>query len=263
MSPCPAQRRIAGRLQRSRGREERATALEDRLSDQHRVLTELEVEGERARIVVAGVPEGTAVIDGRITNVAGRGLAGLTVDLSDRAGEPIAGIDPVVTDENGFYTLQIGTLDDSQARRRAAHLTVRAVDDRIVHRSARPVTPEVGRRLCRSVRLSRADLRRRPVRRPRRVPPPSTTPAPTSRTPTRGVSAALDALEARDDFAAIGASRAKLDARLAEAGVRTRRDLTRFVRQEAREVRDQLGLRNLPSARAFIGAINELLEGSE
>ena len=284
--------------QRSRGREQRAAAIEKRLVEQRRLVADLAAERHRARIVPVAVPAKSAVIDGRITDTAGRGLGRLTVRLVDRAGNPVDGVDPTMTDRNGYYALTLGPVDDG-VERPAARLMVQAPDGRALYSSKTALKPQAEGRLRHSVRLQRADLRR-PFGDPLRPEPlepvspvrPTDDPARPSDGPVRptddpvrpsddrlrptdpdpgdptgggqrpgnDVLRVLETLEQHDRFEQIGASRAKLEERLGVEQVGTMRDLVRFIQRDEPVIRDALRLRNLRSTRVFIELVKEIVE---
>ena len=274
----------------------RSRSLKVAVDDNFAQIEALSAELEISRIRVPAVDEGDALVHGRVRETGGRGLPGLTVCLVDRAHEALAAIDPATTDRSGYYSIAVRVgagRDTNLARSSRIFLAVFTAGGKLLHRGKQALELAKGARLQIEVTLDRGvvfepsegDLQKAkkerekpPVRQPpvRRTPPSPTASAPTrgmaepaaadpagsdpSSAAAGGVSVALDALEARDDFAAIGASRAKLEARLTEAEVGSERDLDRFIQQEERQVRDALRLPNLVGARVFMEAVKEILE---
>jgi hypothetical protein len=253
--------------QRRRGRDEAAKLLETRLAEQRQVLAELVAERQRAAIVPVAVPSQSALVDGQVTDTTGRGLAGLRVLLVDRSGEPIKGANPATTDDNGYFALTVAPTDDRTVPSQA-HLAVYAADGRLLHRTEQAIALEAARRERQIISLQRGELRTpcpdhsggpMPAPGPGPAPDPEPGPRPGPGRPDRELIATLDALAGHERFGEIGAGRAQLEAALIEGGILTAPGLARFIERDEREVRDLLRLRNLPSARAFIELVKQLL----
>ena len=146
--------------QRSRGREDRALALEARAASSVAVIGRLETERQRLRIVVPEVPEGGALIHGRVRDPSGRGLPGLTVCLLDSRNQALPGIPSPTTDENGYYAIILSPPDRPDPGRpekrrpdqgrpgqgSRATLAVFSASGRLLHREKQPLDLDPGSR---------------------------------------------------------------------------------------------------------------------
>jgi len=68
-----------------------------------RRVAALDVEAQIAAIRVPPVTKTETLLQGRITDVAGKATAQLLVTLIDAAGTPVAGIPAALTDDSGYY----------------------------------------------------------------------------------------------------------------------------------------------------------------
>lgn len=259
--------RLEGKLGAEHPRSlELKTALEDNFG---RIRA---VDGEReiGRIRVPEVAEGDALVHGRVKEAGGSGVPGLTVCLVDQANNALAGIDPGTTDRSGYYSIAVPLTAgryQNQARRPQIFLAVFAAAGRLLHRGKQPLELAKGARLQIEVTLARQavlatgkDDSRKPEKKRRETPAA----APVRKTPVRKApgphTAILEPLSNDRGFAEIGASVRKLENRFGSMGLDTPRAVAGLLDRADREVRDDLRLPNLKSARAFKRILAKVLK---
>ena len=125
------------------------------------LLQNLEVELEIAKIKVPEIPEGGALVHGRVVDRSNRGIAGLTVHLENEKGKSLRFMGGSETDASGYYAFPI----DPTA---LAKLSKAAIDGvfpkiatrtgRIIHREFTPLKVAEGDRKFVEIPLKREDL---------------------------------------------------------------------------------------------------------
>lgn len=112
---------------------------------------------EIASIQVPPVQTDGALVNGRVVDGDGRGIAGLRVQVEDASGAPLAFLGVATTDASGYFALAIGpdALKKYQAVKGGGTLTVRSTRGVILEREAQPLALSANAQVNVSVALDR------------------------------------------------------------------------------------------------------------
>ena len=130
----------AGKLRRELGRDHpRVKKLEEDARDRLHIMRGLRVELETAGIRAPKTPGNGAVVHGRVTDKAGRGMPGLTVSAEDGKGMPIDLFGAAETDEAGHFAVSLEGEKLAELKKDRIHLTVKGPRGRILYREEKPL----------------------------------------------------------------------------------------------------------------------------
>jgi hypothetical protein len=120
----------------------------------------LEVEAQIARIRVPPVATAGALLQGRVTDEASRGIAHLTVTLIGEDGKPVANLPPAETDDSGYYAfvLQAAQVEAIGPDRRLTLQVGSRGGKLIVPAAAAPLTLAAGKAIAADMRLLASEL---------------------------------------------------------------------------------------------------------
>ena len=140
-----------------RDRSEAATARVDALA----------VEQEIAMVRTPAAPSATgALIQGRVTDLMQRTAGMVTVQVVDEKGQAVAGIDPVDTDDAGYFAFELTPEMVKTVAQSKLSVMVRAADVRLVPAAAEPIVVAAGATQVMDVSLSGAELEKLRLRIP-------------------------------------------------------------------------------------------------
>lgn len=124
-----------------------------------RRLAALEVETQIADIRVPPVTKIETLLQGRVTDEAYTATARVRVTLIDESGAAVAGIDPVQTDQSGYYAfiLQPEQIEAIGANR-SLSLQVGNDSDKLVPAAAKPFVLTAGQVTISEMRLQASEL---------------------------------------------------------------------------------------------------------
>ncbi|GLR87963.1 hypothetical protein [Bradyrhizobium iriomotense] len=143
----------------------RVQLLRDRSAAAAARVDALTVEQEIALVRTPPPPTTGALIQGRVTDMTQRTAGQVIVQLIDEKGQPVAGIEPVTTDDSGYFAFEL-TPDMVKAAQSKLSVLVRAADIRLVPAVVEPVAVTPGATLMMDVSLSAAELERLRLRLP-------------------------------------------------------------------------------------------------
>jgi hypothetical protein len=152
----------AQRLKKKLGADHpRVRQMEARLKQNSRLIQDLEVEVEIAKIQVPEVSEQDALIHGRIVDGNNRGLSGLTVYGEDINKKELRAVGSSETNASGYYALpisadklpQLATVKD-----KGIFLAIRTRSGKVVYRWPEPVPLAEGSRQVENLALNRETL---------------------------------------------------------------------------------------------------------
>jgi hypothetical protein len=127
----------------------------------------LEVETQIARIRVPVVTRAETLLQGRVTDADARALGHLTVTLIDDAGAPVANVEPVETDDSGYYAFVLEPAQlDAIGTSRKLTLQVGADAGKLVPAAVKPFSLAAGQVIVTEARLQGSEmdqLKLRPV----------------------------------------------------------------------------------------------------
>jgi hypothetical protein len=125
-----------------------------------RRVAALEVEAQIARIRVPPVARTGALLQGRVTDEASRGIAHVTVTLIGEDGSPVANVASVETDDSGYYAfvLQAAQLEAIGPDRRLTLQVGSGGAKLIVPAAAAPLTLTPGQATAADLRLLASEL---------------------------------------------------------------------------------------------------------
>lgn len=244
-------RREARRLRARLGEDHpRVRDIETRAARTLDIAQGLDVASEVARSEPPAVEPEKGVVTGRVTDEQGRGIAGMDVYLTDRAGNRLEGLGAASTDDTGRYALVV---DPAELEERGeavpdeAFLAVDSPEGERIRRSKKPFGVGKGARIRAEVAVTApelglpgAGLAGRGGRRPRRP----------GRGPRRGRRSGRgrrrprgpDAPPAESDLEAIRGIGPERAEDLRRAGIR---DLEDFVDADDDQLKDVLGNRDV------------------
>jgi hypothetical protein len=125
----------------------------------------LSVEHQIAMVRTPPPPTTGALIQGRVTDMMQRTAGQVTVQLIDEKGQPVAGVEPVETDDSGYFAFEL-TAEMVKATQSKLSVLVRSVDARLVPAAAEPVAVTPGATRVMDVSLSAVELERLRLRLP-------------------------------------------------------------------------------------------------
>ncbi len=152
----------AQRLKKKLGADHpRVRRMEARMKQNSRLIQDLEVEVEIAKIQVPEVGDQEALIHGRIVDGSNRGLSGLTVYGEDVTKKELWAVGSAETNTSGYYALpisadKVGELTKVQGE--GVFLAIRARSGKVVYRWPDPVKVEKGSRRVENLPLNRETL---------------------------------------------------------------------------------------------------------
>lgn len=141
-------------------------------------VKDLEVELEIATIRPPEVDGKAALVQGRVSDQNGQGIAGLIVFLGNEEGKPFRFLGAAETELSGYFALTIApdALPKlAEAAPNGVVLVVGTPQNKVVYQGAEALQPKAGDRLTLEVTLDRNDLGTGPVCPPVEPPPPPTT----------------------------------------------------------------------------------------
>ena len=149
-------RRLSATVGRDDSRVERYTRANETIL---RRLAALEVETQIADIRVPPVTKTETLLQGRVTDAADKATAQVLVTLIDESGAPVAGIDPVPTDDSGYYAF---ILQPEQVQaigaNRSLMLQVGSDSGKLVPAAAKPFVLTAGQVTISETRLQAGEL---------------------------------------------------------------------------------------------------------
>ena len=151
----------------------RVQLLRDRSDAVAARVDALSIEQEIATVRTPPPPPAAgALIQGRVTDMAQRAAGQVTVQMIDEKGQAVAGIDPVQTDDSGYFAFEL-TPEMVKAAQSKLSIVVRAADVQLVPAAVQPIAVAPGATQVMDVSLSAAELERLRLRLP--VAPDKTT----------------------------------------------------------------------------------------
>lgn len=125
----------------------RVQKIANRLAYNQGAAQELNVEIERSEISVPEFDLKTWLVHGRVVDIDGKALEGLTVSLSDENNNWVRQIGHVCTDQRGYYVLRY-TVEKDQApafgENDNLYLTVTDSTYKLLHRETEPLQVSIG-----------------------------------------------------------------------------------------------------------------------
>jgi hypothetical protein len=149
----------ADRLAQKNAADPRVALLRDRSDATAARVNALSVEQEVATVRTPPPPATGALIQGRVTDTTQRAAGRVTVLLVNEKGQSVAAVDPVDTDDSGYFAFQLKP-ETVTAIGVTAKLTllVRNGDIQLVPAAAQPVTIAPGATVAEDLTLSAAEL---------------------------------------------------------------------------------------------------------
>lgn len=152
--------REAARLEKELGKDHpRPKKIQARLKTQARVVSDLEIELELAKIKVPPVPNNGALVHGRVVDLNHHGIAGLKVIMEDEKGRLIKFLGQPGTNASGYFSFAV---DEKKLRKLAPlggmYLMLSTRGGRVVYRKPDAIEAAAGDRIVVNVNLHRTDL---------------------------------------------------------------------------------------------------------
>jgi hypothetical protein len=144
----------------------RVRLLRDRSDAVAARVDALSVEQEIATVRTPPPPPAAgALIQGRVTDMMQRAAGQVTVQVIDEKGQAVAGIEPVQTDDSGFFAFEL-TPEMVKAAQSKLSVVVRVADVQLVPAAVQPIAVAPGATQVMDVSLSAAELERLRLRLP-------------------------------------------------------------------------------------------------
>ena|GEM_PF-6582836 len=150
----------AKRLSRQLGKEHpQVKQLEENTKNSLTVIRGLRVELETSKIRTPDVPEEGALVHGRVTDRAGRGIPGLSVCAENEKGKPLRLFGRAETNASGYYVILLDHNTMVKLKRIDVYLTLSTTPDNVIHREMNPLTLKPSGQLIKNITLDRNTLR--------------------------------------------------------------------------------------------------------
>ncbi len=150
----------AKRLSRQLGKEHpRVKQLEENTKNSLTVIQGLRVELETSKIRTPDVPEEGALVHGRVTDSASRGIPGLSICAEDEKGKPLRVFGCAETNASGYYAIPIDHNTIEKLKNIDVYLTVGTTPDKVIHREKKPLALKPNSQLIKNITLDRNTLR--------------------------------------------------------------------------------------------------------
>ena len=157
----------AGRLAQKYGDDDaRVQLLRDRGEVVAARVEALSVEHEIAVVRTPPPPATRPLLHGRITDVPQAAAGRVTVLLIGEKGQPVAGVDPVETDDTGYFAFELKAETVKAISGTKLSVLLRVADVQLAPAAAEPVTVAPGATLVMEVSLSSTELERLRLRIP-------------------------------------------------------------------------------------------------
>lgn len=148
------------RLSRKLGEDHpRVKKLEVGIKQNTKLARGLKVQLEVSKIQVPEVPDGGALVHGRVTDENGRGIAGLTLAGETAQKRRSSILSPTETDGSGYFAFPIDTEVLTRLQKAQVFLAVRSKQAKVLYRDKEPLKLAAGDKLAKQIVLERKILR--------------------------------------------------------------------------------------------------------